>query len=191
MFGLCVSSSGIAPIGPNCLEDGHHQCATCTQGFVVVKKKCKPVCYCPGGKPDNNKDGWCENVEEPSVKCKPKGCLLGFYSDPVTGTCVAQQCVCHNGPALTGPECPEDGAIGCADCNKGYHRMGLNCFINTCQCNRGIPAMGIACPKNGAYNCACCGNAVTKSSSTLEVACIKGKTLDSWHPESRVKGQES
>ncbi|CAD7930071.1 unnamed protein product [Amoebophrya sp. A25] len=105
--------------------------------------------------------GWDENCES---KC-PNGDSCGgddgyatVYwwhrcpdEDPLNN-----RCKCPHGNAPTGPECPEDGADMCLDCDRGYELNGETCEPVECVCSHGEASEAVDCPKHGANHCAKC-----------------------------------
>jgi len=78
------------------------------------------------------------------------------------GSCVPNQCICHNGePPKEQEECTKHGGTRCVSCTVGYHLvMDLAgdsvCWINECNCANGIKGSGEDCKDNGASSCQSC-----------------------------------
>jgi hypothetical protein len=80
----------------------------------------------------------------------------------VVGTaCVANQCNCNGGQAVTGAACTSNGLTACASCGDGYYKSGNSCLYH-CDCSpasantAGTYAQRTACADDG--NDSGCGN---------------------------------
>ncbi|CAD7923554.1 unnamed protein product [Amoebophrya sp. A120] len=66
------------------------------------------------------------------------------------------RCKCPHGEAPTGGECPEDGALSCLHCDRGFELNGETCEPVECVCKSGIATEQMDCPKHGAHHCKAC-----------------------------------
>ena len=176
----CICTDGNAVAQEACNEEGEH-CLSCDPGFDTFNGRPQGLsagwmcvlndCYCHGGIAATGaecdprfRDG--ANVESYTMKGSDHPswvahicgvCNAGFHLDSDNKKCIANECHCDNGNAVTEAECLTHEAHACAFCDPGFSvDQDLKCKQNECHCDGGTAATGANCDVNGANICASC-----------------------------------
>ena len=108
---------------------------------------------------DNAGTAWCSVICE--YRCG--SCDSGYHKSG--GLCIANECTCSNGEAVTGTDCTTHNAEKCSSCSTGFYLSSDTCLENQCTCSNGNGATGTSCQTNGDAKCDTCN-------SGFELPCV-------------------
>ena len=97
---------------------------------------------------------------------------IGTADDPENLHLIPLQCICNNGRASSGDDCPGIGEESCAFCDQGFHLNDESiCEANICYCSHGVAESGKNCVSHESETCGSCDSGYQMK--LIDIKCVR------------------